>query len=78
MIQGNAAVFLLQGLAGVGKSTFNRFLLRKLLGNMAWQVYHPGDPVPEPARRDDARRLLPTLSGPTRFPRAPTQYRALA
>ena len=47
MLQGNADVVLLQGLAGAGKSTFNRFLLRKLLENIAWQMYRPGDPLPE-------------------------------
>ena len=46
-LQGSAAhVLLLQGLAGAGKSTFNRHLLRTLWQDPAWQAYRPGDPAP--------------------------------
>ena len=46
LLQGGAHVLLLQGLAGAGKSTFNRHLLRTLWQDSAWQSYRPGDPAP--------------------------------
>ncbi len=46
LLQGAAQVLLLQGLAGAGKSTFNRSLLRTLWQDPAWQSYRPGDPIP--------------------------------
>ncbi len=46
--EGTAAqVLLLQGQAGAGKSTFNRYLLRTLWQAPAWQTYRPGDPAPQ-------------------------------
>ena len=47
MLHGDAQVLLLQGLAGAGKSTFNRHLLRTLWQAPAWQAYRPGDPAPQ-------------------------------
>ncbi len=46
LLQGTTHVLLLQGLAGAGKSTFNRYLLRTLWQDPAWQSYRPGDPAP--------------------------------
>jgi WD40 repeat protein/serine/threonine protein kinase len=45
LLQGDAQVLLLQGLAGAGKSTFNRHLLQTLWKDPMWQTYRPGDPV---------------------------------
>ncbi len=45
-LQGSVHVLLLQGLAGAGKSTFNRHLLRTLWQDPAWQSYRPSDPAP--------------------------------
>ncbi len=45
LLQGGAQVLVLQGLAGAGKSTFNRHLLRNLWQDPAWQAYRPGDPA---------------------------------
>ena len=39
-------VLALFGLAGAGKSTFNRYLLRTLWQDPAWQHFRPGDPLP--------------------------------
>lgn len=39
-------VLLLQGQAGAGKSTFNRFLLKQLWQDKAWEGFKPGDKVP--------------------------------
>ena len=46
LLQGPAQVLLLQGVAGAGKSTFNRHVLRSLWQDPAWQAYRPGDPAP--------------------------------
>ncbi len=46
LLKNPARVLALFGLAGAGKSTFNRFLLRTLWQDPAWQTYRPGDPLP--------------------------------
>ncbi len=47
LLQSEAQVLLLQGDAGAGKSTFNRFLLRQLWQAPAWNTFKPGDQAPK-------------------------------
>jgi WD40 repeat protein/serine/threonine protein kinase len=47
LLKSPVQVLTLFGLAGAGKSTFNRYLLRTLWKNPAWQSYRLGDPLPK-------------------------------
>ena len=47
LLKSPVQVLALFGLAGAGKSTFNRYLLRTLWQDPAWQSYRLGDPLPK-------------------------------
>ena len=89
LLQGSAQVLLLQGVAGAGKSTFNRHVLRSLWQDPAWQAYRPGDPAPKaplplwiplassqvkPSQLWDYCQHLPEIGGLTRAEIAVLQH----